>query len=162
MRSAPDAESESTPALETELFVRSLAPTGARERQMAVLERLEELVERSILADVCVSVWGEQVDLRRDGGRTATGARVHDRIDDLRSWADDHGRTLEPFIETRQRCSTVTGEDGTVLVLPVMLLAEYRDGAVAHVTPSADGNDVYSVVDRVETLEEATPPQPSA
>lgn len=160
MHPAPDVEAATT--LEAELFVRSLAPTGASERQTAILERLRRLAERSVLDDVRVSVWGEQVEVHEEGGQTVSGARVRDRIEAMRSWADEHGRTLEPFIETRQRRSTVTGADGTVLVLPVMLLAEYRDGTVVHVTPNADGSEVCTVVDRVTALEETATPRSTA
>lgn len=153
MHATVDAEAPSRPT--AKLHVRSLAPAGASERQAAVIDRLEELVSRSVLADLHVSVWGEQVTLAGEGGRTATGVSVRERIADVRSWAEENGRTLEPFFETRERQSAVTGADDTVLVLPVLLLAEYRDGAVTHVAPSADGATVYTVADRLTKLEAA-------
>lgn len=158
----PTRDAETAPAREVALFVRSLSPSGARERQATVRERLQSLARGPVVEDVCVSVWGEQVGLHERDGQVASGTGVRGQIEALRSWADEHGRTLEPFIETRQRRSTVTGADDTVLVLPVMSLVEYRDGDVCHVTPSADGDEVYTVVDRVETLEATASPRPTA
>lgn len=150
MMNRPDA---ATVPDEIELCVRSLSPTAARERQQAIVGRLEALAERDVVDEVDVSVWGDRI--RLDGDERTTSSAVHERMERLRSWAAASGRSLEPVFQRRTGQSSLMGGHYDVLVLPMMGLVEYRDGRVSHVAPSRDGDDLVSVSDRVARLSEA-------
>jgi hypothetical protein len=128
----------------TELYVRSLCPTGGRGRQRAVVDRLRDLRDRGQIDELRVRVWGERIGLSTTAVRTEAGTALLDRIGAFRSWAAENGRQIEPFFETRETASEITGEEYTVLVLPTMVLAEYANEQLRHVAPCriTDANEV--------------------
>lgn len=138
--------------------MRSTAPAGIDREGHALVERLEDLVDRGAVADLSVRSWGSEVAL----SRTAVDARgsrvVLERVAAFRSWAAETGRSLTPYFATREGESTITGERYALQVLPVRALVEYRGDEVAHVAPCTrpDGEAV-GVVDRIERLERAAP-----
>ncbi|MFB6221536.1 MAG: HTH domain-containing protein [Halolamina sp.] len=135
------------------LFVRSLSPNGARAQQDAVIERLEELADRGRLDSYTVRVWGRAVGTLSAGGRTEQGRRILDRVDDFEEWAAANGKSVGSFFETREQAVEFTDETRSALVLPTMALAEYAGGEIRFVTPCTDGQQVYTVPDRVDELD---------
>jgi len=142
---------EATADGRTVLYVRSLAPSGAQRRQAAVIDQLRTLAERDVLDQVEIQVWGKRIDLSRTAARTDTGRGMLDKISRFKAWADTHGYTLEPVFETRHRASSITGEAYTSLVLPTMLLVEYVNDEVRHVTPHQVDQDDSEGTDGTET-----------
>jgi hypothetical protein len=47
--------------LTASLFVRSLSPEGARTEQERVIDRLQALRDRGVLADVSLTIWGSRL-----------------------------------------------------------------------------------------------------
>jgi len=150
---------ESTDTRRVELFVRSLSP-GARNPGTTHLPRLRRLADEGTL-DLSVSVWGREVGLSTTASRTDTGQYVLDRVAAFREWADASGVCVEPFFETREVESGLTGESYTALVLPATCLAEYREGELCHVAPYTSGSAVHTVADRVRLLEDGSPEPPT-
>lgn len=136
-----------------ELYVRSLSPGGARPQQAAVIDRLERLETEHATVDVTVTVWGKEIGTTTPAARTDAGQFILERVSEFREWARERGRSIDSFFETREVHSSITGEEYTALVLPVMTLAEYHDGSLRFVAPSANGETVYTVSDRVDALE---------
>jgi hypothetical protein len=124
------------------------------------------LSERGYLGDFEIHVWGRRIGLSTTAARTETGRALLDRIGRFRSWAERNGRSLEPFFDTCECSSSITGEAYTSLVVPTMLLVEYEDDEVRHVAPhrvvddedvTGDGTEVSadcSIEDRLSTLAE--------
>lgn len=135
-----------------DLFVRSIAPVGARARPAATVERLEALVEAGILDDYTVSVWGKEVECSSDVTRRTKDDLVLGRVPEFRSWVAERGADLDAF--DRREVSTATGETHTLLTLPVVTLAEYVGGDLVRVAPCTVDGDALTVEDRVEALEE--------
>jgi hypothetical protein len=140
----------STPARSVELFVRSLSP--AEPPVADHLQRVRHLETAGQVSDADVTVWGTEVGLSTTASRTETGRLVLDRVADFRSWADELGVTMEPFFQTREVTSGLTGEEYTTLVLPVCCLAEYRGPDLVHVSPYSTGDAICSVGDRLDRL----------
>ncbi|PSQ03822.1 hypothetical protein BRC95_08700 [Halobacteriales archaeon QS_5_68_33] len=137
-----------------ELFVRSLSPPAGRRPARMQLSRLRRLDEAGAL-DLSVSVWGREVALSTTAARTDAGQSVLARVAEAREWADDRGVCVDPFFETREVTSTLTGEAYTALVLPVACLLEYREDELRHVAPYTTDSAVHSVADRVRILGES-------
>jgi len=135
-----------------ELYVRSLAPGPAGSRQEATIERLERLVDRRAVEEYAVHVWGARVALSTTAARTDAGRFVLDRLAAFRRWAAGADASLEPFFETRETHSSITGEVYATVELPVLALAEYRDGRLTGVSPHAGDDGVETVRDRLDAL----------
>ena len=133
-----------------ELYVRSLAPTRARETQDEVVTRLRRLGEDDRIADHEVALCGECVCPNAATATTDVGQRLLSRYDDFRAWAADHDRDLVGFQE-RETHSMLTDTTVTGIVFPRLTLAEYRDGDLAFVAPSRSGDTTTSVLDRLGT-----------
>jgi len=136
-----------------ELYVRSLSPDDGRGPQSAVLEELRHLDEVGRVDELSVTVWGRQVGLSTTAARTDAGEAILETIAGFRSWAAQHDRSLDPFLRTQETTSQITGESHTAIVLPTMLLAEYRDDSVTHVAPNARDGSIETVADRLEALQ---------
>jgi hypothetical protein len=139
-----------------ELHVRSLAPRAGGHRQERVIDRLDRLEAAGHIDEVTVDVWGRQVSLSSAAARTDAGRYVLDRVASVREWADETGRSVASFFETRRVESEITDEEYVALVLPTLTLAEYRDGDLAHVAPCSDGGEVTTVSDRLDVLAAGT------
>lgn len=132
-----------------DLFVRSLSPRGARGRPSAVVDRLEELLAAGHIDEYSVYVWGAEVGLSTPAAGAGEGRAILDRVAAFRSWADRRGVALEGF--DRRETTAMTGETRTVLVLPVLALAEYADGELVGVAPRS-GDGAVTVEDRLAAL----------
>lgn len=144
-----------TETYRVELYLRSLAPTGAYERQEAVLDRLECLAERGRVESVSSTVWGDRIRQRADL-RDEAGHAILDDVDRLRAWAADHDASLDPFFEEREGNSLVESAH-TVLIPPVLCLAIRDDEGLRGVFPCATDGETYTVADGLDALEDGAP-----
>jgi len=145
---------ERTADRRVELNVRSLASRtgdGVQERAVEALRRLEA---DGAVASFAVRVWGEQVGLSTTAVETERGQEVLERVGAFRAWANRNGVSLEPFFDARATTSRITGEEYTVLCLPVAAMAEYEGGDLAYVTPHEDDGVVRTVGGRLDVLSE--------
>lgn len=138
--------------VEAELWIRSFAPVGGDDRQAAAIERLQELNEDDRLADLTVRMWGKAMRRSSPAAYTEEGAAVFDRVDEFAAWAAETGRSLEPYFEEHEEHCEFTGESDSIVVLPALALAEYRDGDLAHLAPHTDGDARVTVEGRIEDL----------
>lgn len=146
----------SSARMSMELFVRSLTPSGAAQRQEAILDRLERLDERGVIDGYTVTVWGEQVVPGSLAARTDAGKEIVATVDSFEEWASAMGVSVDRFFEEQSVESAVTGERYAATSLPVLAMAEYVDGDLAWVTPHEDEDGVHTVVDRLDRIEEGT------
>lgn len=146
-----------TPAPHIELYVRSLMPDGAHERQEAVIERLETLDRNDEIDGFSVIVWGKQVSRESAAAHTEEGTYILNRVAEFKQWALSNNVSLESFYQTTEVESEIT-DDYSAMVLPVMGLAEYDDGELKHVAPCTKGDVVHTIMDRLDRLEAGEPP----
>ncbi|WP_459192172.1 HTH domain-containing protein [Halosimplex sp. J119] len=140
-----------------ELYVRSLLPDGAHERQEAVIERLQELDAEDEIEDFSVIVWGKQIARDSAGARTEEGEYILNRVAEFKQWALSNNVSLESFYQRQTVDNDVTDEPYTAMVLPVMGLAEYDGEELRHVAPCTDGDEVHTIMDRLDRLERGEP-----
>jgi len=140
-----------------ELYVRSLLPDGAQNRQEAVVERLQRLDAADEIEDFSVIVWGKQIARESASARTEEGEYILNRVAEFKQWALSNNVSLESFYQRQEVENDVTGDAYTAMVLPVMGLAEYEDGELRHVAPCTDGDVVHTIMDRLEELENGEP-----
>ena len=136
-----------------ELFVRSLAPEGTGDEQVAVVNQLDRLRESGQIADYSVTVWGNAVTHDSPLAGTDAGEAVLGRVAEFEQWAADEGVSLEQFIQRDVVHSTIRDTTQTVIRLPAMMIAEYEDGELQHVTPH-ERDEVVTVQDRLDSLED--------
>lgn len=136
------------------LYVRSLAPEGTGDEQVAVVNRLEHLDEQDGIGEFSVSVWGHAVTKDSPLASTDAGERVLDRVAAFEEWAADAGVSLDRFIQREQVHSQLRETTQTVIRFPAMTVAEYVDGELVSVTPHETDTGVVSVQDRLDTLED--------
>jgi hypothetical protein len=140
-----------------ELYVRSLLPDGAHNRQEAVIERLNRLNAGGEIESSSVIVWGKQVARESTGAHTEEGEYILNRVAEFKQWALSNNVSLESFYQT-QAVGNESGDDAyTALVLPVMGLAEYQDGELRHVAPCSDGDTVHTITERLDRIEAGEP-----
>lgn len=136
-----------------ELFVRTLAPSGARETQERVVERLVELERRGAVDEVDLTVWGDAVCMEGASARLGTGSHVAERLRAFRRWCEESGASLAPFFTWSAVDSSITGECYDRVVPPHRCLAVYRNDAVVDVYPSRRGDETWSLEDGLRALE---------
>jgi hypothetical protein len=146
-----------TPSPHIELYVRSLMPDGAHERQGAVIEQLERLDQEDEIDGFSVIVWGKQVSRESAAALTEEGTYILNRVAEFKQWALSNNVSLESFYQTTEIESELT-DDYSAMVLPVMGLAEYDDSELEHVAPCTKGDVVHTIMDRLERLEAGAPP----
>jgi len=141
-----------------ELYVRSMLPTGAHERQEAVIERLDRLDAEGDIAGYDLIVWGRQVARESAAAHTDEGRYVLNRVAEFKQWALSNNVSLESFYQTTEVDSEATETSYDAIVLPVMGLAEYDGEELVHVAPCTEGDTVHGIVDRLDRLAEGLPP----
>lgn len=144
------------------LYVRSLLPRGSRRQQSAVLDRLETLAEQGAVDEYGVHVWGKEAPATTEEARTEAGAYALERVSRFREWARRNDVSLDSTFEVTEVDGSLTGERYRSLVFPTFLLAEYREGALACVTPHGTDDRITTVADRLARLDrdEATTFEP--
>lgn len=140
-----------------ELYVRSLLPSGAHERQKAVIEQLQRLQREEQIEDFSVIVWGKQVARDSAAAHTEEGQYILNRVAEFKQWALSNNVSLESFYQTGTVDNEVTEDSYTAITLPVMGLAEYHSGELQHVAPCTHGDVVHTIMDRLERLEAGEP-----
>lgn len=140
-----------------ELYVRSLLPTGAHERQEAVIDQLQRLDREDRIGDFSVIVWGKQVARDSAAAYTEEGQYILNRVAEFKQWSLSNNVSLESFYQTTTVDNEVTENSYTAITLPVMGLAEYVDGELQHVAPCTSGDIVHTIMDRLERLENGEP-----
>jgi len=135
------------------LHVRSLNPGSADLSQDQVIRQLEGLDESGVVDEFEVDVWGRRVALASAGARTTAGRRALARYALFKQWADENDRSINSFFDVRKVDIRFTGEEYTAVVFPEMALAEYEREELRHVAPCTDGEDVYTVTDRIDAIE---------
>jgi len=140
-----------------ELYVRSLLPDGAHNRQEAVIERLQELDAEDQIEDFSVIVWGKQIARESAGARTEEGEYILNRVAEFKQWALSNNVSLESFYQKHDVENDVTEEPYSTMVLPVMGLAEYDGEELRHVAPCTDGDEVHTIMNRLDRLERGEP-----
>lgn len=141
-----------TTDLRVELFVRSLAPSGAHERQQAVVSRLERLVSDGRIDTVSTTVWGRRICPEMAADLTV-GRSILDRVDRLRTWARRHDASLEPSFDEHVERSMLDGTH-TVVVLPVLCLAVFEGDDLRGVFPCVKDGTPCTVEDGLDLLED--------
>ena len=130
--------------LTAELFVRSLAPTGARSPQTAVLERLDHLEATGRLATYTVTIWGQGICPKGAGAQTAIGQRILKTIEEFDQWAQQRSLTFPAGFTEREGGSLVAGDPQTVISLPTLCLAVREGGTLRCVAPCANGDGAWT------------------
>ncbi len=138
------------PHLQAELVVRDPLPTAAVDRVEEVADRLERLRAGDDLAAVDVEQWPLEC------GHVFDARSRRDLVDDLRSWADGYGYSLEPAFRTHTVTQSMVGEPRTEerLRVPLVTLLVSDDDGLAWVAPCTEGDEVHTVEECVRTLEE--------
>lgn len=134
-----------------ELFVRSLHPRGATQRQEAIISRLDRMEEADVIDGYTVSVWGDEIVRDGPSSETEMGRYVRDRLAEFQDWAAAEGVSIDRFYQTLTIDSELTGTTFERTTLPIMALAEYEDDDLVYLTPH-EGDEVESVVDRLDVL----------
>ncbi|WP_276261528.1 HTH domain-containing protein [Haloglomus litoreum] len=136
-----------------ELWVRSLGHPSVFQAQRDLSDRLHRLEASDIVDQAEVEVWGREVVLSGATARTEPGRRFMNRLGRFREWAERNDATLEPCFEFSTTSSEFTGEEYTVVDLPVCALAEFDGDELVHVAPCTVGERVRTVEDRLSRLE---------
>ena len=137
-----------------ELYVRSMLPDGAGSRQDSVIDKLDELERREEIAGYNVVVWGKQIAPESAAASTEEAKYILNRVAEFKQWALSNNVSLESFYQSTDVESEVTDEAYDAMVLPVMGLAEYREGELSHVAPCTEGEVVHTIMDRLEAIED--------
>lgn len=137
-----------------ELYVRSLFPDGAGERQDTVIDTLERLECEDAISGYDVIVWGKQIAPESAGAATDEGRYILNRVAEFKQWSLSNNVSLESFYHRTSIESAATD----AMVLPVMGLAEYHGDELAHVAPCTEGETVHTITDRLERLEAGVAP----
>lgn len=140
-----------------ELFVRSLSPRDSRQRIESIVRQLDALVATGTVARYRVVPTGAELPARRADAVTDIGGALLDRVTVFREWARATGRSIDATFERRTISSRITGEDHDALVLPTVALAEYVGEDLRFVAPCVDGDDHWTVTDRLEALAAGEP-----
>lgn len=138
--------------LEVELYVRSLAPAGARPSLEATVERLQRLEADGRLAAVTVHVTGKCVCPEGALARTDPGEFLLERVEAFEAWAERTGRDVEDHFR-RVDAAGIDGSDFGGVRFPVVAMAEYEAGDLRFVSPSGTGTAAVTVQDRLAVLE---------
>lgn len=136
------------PDVTLELYVRSLAPRGDGGRLDDHLADLCRLAAAGV-ADHEVRVWGDAVPVGGPAADTAPAAEALDAVETFAAWADREGAEFPASSATR---GTLADGSRSVVEVPGMALAEYRDGELARVTPVVREDRVETVADHVASL----------
>ena len=137
-----------------ELFVRSLAPETARQKQESIIERLRDLEANGTVDAMELHVVGDCVCPSTIAATTETGQFLLERFETFQQWADRNGVELVGF---RDRCidSSMTGETVTGITFPRLCLAIFDGADCRFVAPVAGENTGETVPETVRRLSEA-------
>ncbi|NLV11973.1 HTH domain-containing protein [Haloarcula argentinensis] len=150
--------SDTIPTPHIELYVRSMLPDGAHDRQEAVIDRLQTLDENDHIDGFNVIVWGKRIAPQSAAARTEEGKYILNRVAEFKQWALSNNVSLESFYQDTTVDSEVAASAYDAMALPVMGLAEYDDSELVHVAPCTKDDVVHTIMDRLDRLEAGQPP----
>lgn len=137
-------------ASRAELYVRSDLPAPAKQCHAAIRSRLDSLVASGVLEEFSVTSWAKRVPLASEDGDGEFERGLYDAFSE---WAATANVGLQPFFDTRECYSKITGERRTELVVPAACLALYDDAdALVSVVPHATEAGTVSIRDRLADL----------
>jgi hypothetical protein len=146
------SEPKST-ARRLELYVRSLAYPSTYSQHDSLVDRLSTLEAEGHIADFEVTVWGKEVVITPATARCETGRRLLDKVNQFRRWGREHSPSLEATFDPKPVDSELTGDQYSVIELPMAVLAEYVGDELAYVSPTdAPDGTVFTVDDHLEAL----------
>lgn len=137
-----------------ELYVRSLAPCGAKNDQDAIIERLLALQRQGIIDDVDLTVWGDAICLDGASARVGVGAQVTERIRAFHRWCEDEKASLEPFFTWSGVDSSISGDSFERVVPPHRCLAIYEGDRLQEVYPCSIDGVTWSLEEGLRSLEQ--------
>lgn len=138
-----------------ELYVRTLAPSGARETQEAIIDRLIDLERAGVVDEIDVTVWGDAVPLSGASVHVGAGAVVADRIRAFHAWCENRRASLEPFFTWSVVDSSLSGEAYRRVVPPHRCLAVYVGDTLREVYPRTIDGEPQSLQDGLRSLEQS-------
>ena len=136
-----------------ELWTRT-DPTWADQTYVGVVRRLKRLESAGWLDEFDRRSWGPCVDTARPPS-TERETVVRNRVGAFREWARRTGRTLSALEATRIYGEGRMGAERSVVALPSVVLASYRDGALEWVTPNEDATGLHTAAEWVDAAERA-------
>ena len=128
------------------VHLRSPVSIKTEERQADVLARADSLRQHGLVEDVVVTYWSRLA--------AATDQRQADEIAAMEAWADEHGCSLAPGFERRNRRSAFTG-DGAVVSLPLVALTCWDGDELVAVYPHRSPSGHCTVEDGLQRIESA-------
>lgn len=144
--------SEPPAGVHCELFVRSLAPRAGGEQHVAVLERLDSLVDEGAIDDYSVQVTGSAVPASPGRAVTEYGRYLLNRIAVFEEWARLHDQNLGAIFERVGVDDSILNREREVRQLPMLAMAEYENQHLRFVTPCETDDGRVEVLDRLEML----------
>lgn len=135
-----------------ELYVRSLSPQGAADRQETVIDRLAALEEQGAIEAFSLIVWGPRFAPGSAAARTTTGRELGRRIDAFERWVAAAKKPDELAFECREVHSLVTDEKREEVVLPVLCLAVYQGETLRCVSPWRATRTTHSIDDCLDAI----------
>lgn len=136
-----------------ELYVRSLAPCGAKGDQDEIIERLLALRRRGIVDTVDLTVWGDAICLDGVSARVGVGSHVTDRIRAFHGWCEGRKASLEPFFTWSVVESSISGDSFERVVPPQRCLAMYVGDSLREVYPRSIDGATRTLEDGLRSLE---------
>lgn len=136
--------------------MRSLSPPGAGDSQIGVIFRLDRLDADGTIGRYDVVVWGRGYP-PSTSPRTGPGRSIHERLVKLDEWAARTGLSVAPFFQRRTGRLEQDGTTEPSLVTPKLVLAEYLEGSLHHVSPCTDGESTYSIGDHLDSVANGEP-----
>lgn len=133
-----------------DVYVRAYASvSGPRDH---VVELVDDLSERGIVADYDVHTWPSAVDLAVPSGVTR-------RYHEFRDWAEATDASLEPAFLQQYEENRITGEYTEKLVTPLVCTAVRRGDELVAVLPCCRGEDRHvTVLEYLSALAEGDDP----
>jgi hypothetical protein len=146
--------SDQLPQQRAELRLRGLVPPELHDRQQQVIGQLEELADRGVLETYDIDIWGSEAVL--EDAEDPINRRLREWYEELKKWADEHDRSLEPGFCRREQGSLVDGESREAISFPLFSLVVYNDAGIEAVYPHQDGDRVYTLWEGLERLREGS------
>lgn len=148
---------DDSPASYIELYVRSMLPDGADQRQEHVIDQLDTLDREGQIDGFNVIVWGKRIAPQSAAARTEKGNHILDRVTEFKQWALSNNVSFDTFHQRTTVDSELTESVYEAMVLPVMGFAEYTDDELTHVAPCTKGDTVHTIMDHLDRLEAGQP-----
>lgn len=128
-----------TDVTRVELYVRGA--TAVDLTIAAIVDSLRGLRDAGSLDSVEVVTWPGRVNLRRVGDEDS----VVGTFKRFRSWAREHGDSIEPPFRVAEQRSAYTGDRDEVLHTPLLFCAAYAGETLREVVPRTRGGETITV-----------------